>query len=139
MDAIEVLPPEQPDGVFSPDDLAVLNENRRLRKMLIGQLIQGNKIPDDKADKTLLVNLLNGMDAEVISRARVKVAAKTEAAMTDVRHLVAQALIQHNSRSVTRLTARDFEPPSHIGQRETVPGELEVGVINLTMDDIEEN
>lgn len=77
MENIEVIPADQADGPFTADDVATLNETRRLRKLLVKQLVKDNQIPEDKSDKILLVNLINGLDAEVMSRARVKVAAKT--------------------------------------------------------------
>lgn len=138
MNTVEVIPAEKADGVFTAEDLAILNENRRLRRSLIGCLTNGNKIPEDKADKAMLIQLINGMDAEVISRTRVKVAAKSEEALTDVRNLVAQALLQHNTRHITPIALSDLEPPSHIKGKELVFGETEIGTINLTMDDIEE-
>ena len=139
MENIEVIPADQADGPFSSDDIATLNETRRLRKLLVKQLVKDNQIPEDKSDKILLVNLINGLDAEVMTRARVKVAAKTEEALTDVRHFVAQALLQHNSRRPKTITSAAFEPPPGVERKTLVPGEAEIGVINLTMSDIEEN
>ena len=139
MTTLEVIPAEKSDGVFSSEDLAILSQNRRLRQSLIRSLTDGIKIPEDKADKAMLIQLMNGTDAEIISRARVKVAAKSEEALTDVRNLVAQALLQHNNRTIKPLALQDLEPPSSIKARELVPGETEIGTINLTMSDIEEN
>ena len=138
MENVEVIPAPQSDGAFTSDDIATLNETRRLRKQLNGQLTQGGKLPEDKSDKILLTNLINGLDAEVLSRARVKVAAKTEEAMTDVRNLVAQALLRHNTARPVQVTHKDLEPPTHVSFRETVPGETDIGFINLTIEDIEE-
>lgn len=138
METVEVIPAPQSDGAFTSDDLATLNETRRLRKMLIGQLMQEGKIPEDKADKALLTNLLNGLDAEVISRARVKVAAKTEEAVSDVRSMVAHALLQHRTNRPGPFSHKELEPPSHVQFRETVPGETDIGFINLKIEDIEE-
>lgn len=66
----------QDDGVFSLDDKRVLDENRKLRRKLISLLTDGDKLPEDKSDKAMLINLMNGLDSEIISRARLKVSAK---------------------------------------------------------------
>ena len=139
MNTLEVIPAEKSDGVFTSEDLAILSENRRLRQSLIRSLTNGSTIPVDKADKAMLVQLINGTDSEIIARTRVKVAAKTEEAMTDVRNLVAQALLQHNGRHMKAISASDLEPPSHNQPKALVHGETEIGTINLTMNDIEEN
>ena len=136
--SVEVLPRESADGPFSSSDLALLSENRNLRRELIKQLAPSGKVPIDKADKSMLLNLINGMDAEIIARARVKVAAKTEEALTNITAMVGQALLQHKAVPVADISDEALELPSHVNVPEPVPGQMDIGVIGLTIADVQE-
>lgn len=137
---VEVLPPSQGDDLFSAEDNRVLSQNRALRRRLIGLLTETSSgsvvIPEDKADKALLVNLLNATDSEIMGRARLKVAAKTEEAMTNMTGVVAEALRQCKIERPVATGERLISLPRHITIDDIVPGEMEIGVINVTLEEL---
>lgn len=138
---IEVLPPEesQSDPLFNRTDLDILAENRALRKALIGQLAPKGRLPMDKSDKTMLLALMNGLDSEVLTRARIKVAAKTEESVNDIRAMVSHALLNCSIPRAKPFSEADLKEPDHIKFKPPVPGQMDIGVKNLTMQDIEED
>lgn len=128
----------QDDGVFSSDDKRVLDENRKLRRKLISLLTDGDKLPDDKSEKAMLINLMNGLDNEIISRTRLKVAAKADQNTTNLTSLVAQALMQYRPDQHEESLPRVLELPSELKTDDMVPGETDIGNIVISIDEVSE-
>lgn len=128
----------QDDGVFSPEDKRVLDENRQLRRRLISLLTEGDKLPEDKSDKAMLINLMNGLDSEIIGRTRLKVAAKADQNTTNLTSLVAQALMQYRPDQHEELLPRVLELPSELKIDDMVPGETDIGNIVISIDEVSE-
>ena len=123
------------DGVFSPDDKRVLDENRRLRRKLISLLTEGDKLPEDKSEKAMLINLMNGLDSEIIGRTRLKVAAKANENTSNLTSLVAQALMQYRPDQHEASTSRILELPSDVKIEDLVPGETDIGNIVISIEE----
>lgn len=128
----------QDDGVFSPEDKRVLDENRQLRRRLISLLTEGDKLPEDKSDKAMLINLMNGLDSEIIGRTRLKVAAKADQNTTNLTSLVAQALMQYRPDQHEEILPRVLELPSELKIDDMVPGETDIGNIVISIDEVTE-
>lgn len=128
----------QDDGVFSPEDKRVLDENRQLRRRLISLLTDGDKLPEDKSEKAMLINLMNGLDSEIIGRTRLKVAAKADQNTTNLTSLVAQALMQYRPDQHEELLPRVLELPSELKIDDMVPGETDIGNIVISIDEVSE-
>ena len=128
----------QDDGVFSLDDKRVLDENRKLRRKLISLLTDGDKLPEDKSDKAMLINLMNGLDSEIISRARLKVSAKANETTSNLTSLVAQALMQYRPDQHEEHAPRILELPSDIMIEDLVPGEMDIGNIVISIEEFTE-
>lgn len=128
----------QDDGVFSPEDKRVLDENRQLRRRLISLLTEGDKLPEDKSDKAMLINLMNGLDSEIIGRTRLKVAAKADQNTTNLTSLVAQALMQYRPDQHEESLPRVLELPSELKIDDMVPGETDIGNIVISIDEVTE-
>lgn len=128
----------QDDGVFSPEDKRVLDENRQLRRKLISLLTEGDKLPEDKSEKAMLINLMNGLDSEIIGRTRLKVAAKADQNTTNLTSLVAQALMQYRPDQHEELLPRVLELPSELMIDDIVPGETDIGNIVISIDEVSE-
>ena len=126
----------QGDGVFGVEDTEILAETRTLRRQLIKQLAINGKLPDDKSDKIMLTQLLNDLDGQVISRARTKIAAKTEDNNTNMNALIAQALMKHRVGTPNPLATQDMTLPKEFSAGEIVPGETSQGVNNVTMSEL---
>jgi len=125
------------DGLFSEEDTLALNANRSLRRLLINSLSPTGKVPEDKADKSMLIQLMNGMDSEIIGRARLKVAAKTDENVTNLTGLVAQALMKHKVNAPVRTGPREVTLPATIKVTNPVPGEMDQGVVRVTLEEIQ--
>lgn len=139
VDEVEVIPASQEaDDIFSSEDLAALNENRKLRRALIRMLSKGDKLPEDKADKTALIQLMAAADAEILTRARIKVAAKSEEAANNLANAVGSALKNFKIPPRPVITKEAFEVPAHIKAPTPVPGNMDIGNIPLTMADLED-
>ena len=128
----------QDDGVFSLDDKRILDENRKLRRKLISLLTDGDKLPEDKSDKAMLINLMNGLDSEIISRARLKVSAKANETTSNLTSLVAQALMQYRPDQHEEHAPRILELPSDITIEDLVPGEMDIGNIVISIEEFTE-
>lgn len=128
----------QDDGVFSPEDKRVLDENRQLRRRLISLLTEGDKLPEDKSDKAMLINLMNGLDSEIIGRTRLKVAAKADQNTTNLTSLVAQALMQYRPDQHEEILPRVLELPSELKIDDMVPGETDIGNIVISIAEVSE-
>ena len=126
------------DGVFSPGDKRVLDENRRLRRKLISLLTEGDKLPEDKSEKAMLINLMNGLDSEIIGRTRLKVAAKANENTSNLTSLVAQALMQYRPDQHEAPTSRILELPSDVKIEDLVPGETDIGNIVISIEEFTE-
>lgn len=135
------------NGVFHVDDLNLLVKNRKLKEKLISKLVGPNEdspnIPVENADKSMLMGLIESIDREVLSRTKIKVAAKVEESNGNIKDLAVQLLMNFKPRQASSVPDVPLEqlmqPPSDIQARAPVPGETEIGTVNLTLKDIEEN
>ena len=126
------------DGLFSAEDLDTLKENRRLRKALINNLAKDDKVPFDKADKSMLISLLSGLDSEILTRARIKVAAKTEETASNLTQLVGQALMSYKPSAGEPVKPRITTLPDTVKATNIVPGETDFGNRQITLDDLKD-
>lgn len=125
------------NDVFDEEDNKLLAENQALRKLLISQLTSdGKSVPMDKADKNLLVALMNGVDTSIYTKARVKVASGAEKSMNDFTELARQVILNH--RNTPRVfTPASLEPPPELTFRDPVPGDDVMGLVNLKPEDLD--
>jgi len=137
---VEVLPAvENDDPVFNPVDAAILKNNRDLKINLIKKLTPNGNLPADKDQTTALLALMSSLDSEVLTRARIRVAAKTENGVSDLRALVAQALLNKPVKKPQAFSPKAIEAPAGMKFAQPVPGAMDVGVVNLTLKDLEVN
>lgn len=138
---VEVLPPEESGpSLFSEDDQKILDLNKKIRRKILTQLSKdGSEIPEDKADRSLLLKTMEMADAEVIARARLKVAAKIGDDMANLTDVVGKALLtmKVETASAAPITAEQLaQVPSHVPPPHVVPGLLDQGVIPVKLDEI---
>lgn len=127
------------DGLFSADDLASLKENRRLRKALVTALAGDGKVPADRSEKTMLISLMAGIDNEIIGRARLKVAAKTEEQMTNLTGLITQTLLHCKVEPIPNAPPRNMSLPDSIKTGPVVPGEMATGLAPVSLKELHGN
>lgn len=109
-----------------------------IRKEAIDKLISKGKIPENKDEKSLLISLLDGMDRTVLSRAKVKVDAKTNDISTQANVLVAKLLTKVNPKAIMLNNFTDtIQVPvldSTIPKPSLIEGETLIGTVNETFD-----
>lgn len=126
---------ENSEGFFTPDEEARLLSNRNIRAKLVTALVgEGDdvKLPGEKEDKSLLIQLLDGMDREIMTRGRMKAASKEASQFANAAAMVANSLLKHK---VGPPANRAVELPSSIPEVEAVPGEKDDGMILLRKED----
>ena len=117
-------------------DESVLDYTQRLRKRVVDRLTMDDKLPEDPKEIITLNTVLDSMDRTALGSIR----AKREGEVGDLTKQ-ATALIQEVMRRIgnkdifaTPVAAPRTVPeiPEQIANPPTVPGELEVGIANMT-------
>lgn len=122
---------------LSPEDLKTLNEINELRGKLIKKLVgEDASIPSENSDKNLLVSLMHGIDSSVLAKAKLKAAQKNEESFSNMASVIARALANHRPGQTEFDGERIIDIPSDVPPVETVPGEMDIGMINLTKADL---
>lgn len=127
------------DGVFSKADREELEELRLLRKDLVRMMTRdesGNlTLPDKTSDKVLLAQLLDGSERMIMTKARLKVASKTSDGLGNLADAVAKAL-KGFKPAASIASPSDRVIPGEYLHVETVPGEMDIGNLPMTMQEI---
>lgn len=130
--------PSGNEAVFLKDELQILNSNRKIRQQLVKNLIgETYKLPDENADKTALLHLLDGLDKDAVQRAKLRLASKANDTMTDIKAVVAEALKRHRPTPSRPDGQRPSLSTLEYELTDAVPGELDQGMIPLSSKDID--
>lgn len=124
--------PNETDDVFEKDDSILLTENRNLKRQLIKNLAPEGTVPGSTSEKILLMGLINSVDQEIMTRTKIRIDRKSDKEGNDLRAIVANALLNCRPPK-NKVTEQDFVPPSDIKDRDALPGELDVGLIPLSI------
>ena len=124
--------PNETDDVFEKDDTVLLTENRNLKRQLIMNLAPKGAVPGSTSEKILLMGLINSMDQEIMTRTKIRIDRKSDKEGNDLRAIVANALLSCRPPK-NKITEQDLLPPPDIKDRDALPGELDVGLIPLTI------
>ena len=124
------------------DDLTSLNDKRlldltmRKREEVINALTNKGVIPEDKADKALLVSMLDGIDRTILSKSRIKADTKIEDSNGQATSLIANILSSFNSKNVISVDSNReipvlvFDDPSIT----FIEGDMDTGTQNKRFD-----
>jgi hypothetical protein len=126
------------DQLFTKEEQDMLDQINGLRKKLIEKLTggTGDVIPAEASDKALLVNLINGAEAQTLTKVKLRAQNKSDQAIGNAAAFVARALINYRPGQNTSDAPRITEVPTSVPKVETVPGEMDIGVINLSEKDL---
>jgi len=124
------------DTVFNSEDTSILLNNRRIRTMMLTSLIKDGKPPVTNEDQKLALALMKDLDGEVLTRAKIKVASKTEQGLTNLTTLVGKALASYRPAEHVPVASDKRQLPGSIKPSNVVPGEMDVGMLPLTIEDI---
>lgn len=113
------------------DDDVLLNKTLSIRNVVIDQLFKDNKIPNDKEDRELLFRAMEGMDKTILARAKNKI---DKEANTDVKEMnaIALAILEKTRPAHIKQGVEAPTLPSDIKVTNPIPGETDVGTVNLT-------
>jgi hypothetical protein len=118
-------------GSISTVDSLLLEKTNRIREQIVDDLIVDG-LPKTEEDRSFLMESLNGLDRQIISKARIKNDEKSN----NTASLISQILLK-TSRTVMSNTHTTIpELPSELELSEIVPGAMDIGVINLSQDEI---
>lgn len=133
---VEVLPAQAGDTLFSSRDQAILDANRNLRIKIISDLAGKGTLPRENADKAALITLMKHVDDEVMTRAKIRVASKQNDEANDLNNMLVQALLTTKAGKKKNFTPKALEVPKDISFAQPVPGQTDVGMVNLRMKDV---
>lgn len=138
---VEVLPPmAAKDSIYEASEDAILIENRLLRQQLIKLLVTNEsgqvQVPKSTSEKLLLDQLLNGVDKEVTTRAKLRIASKTSDELGNLAGAVAKALRSHNVSRSRQASPEDRVLPDSIKVYDPIPGEMDIGTKTFTVQEI---
>jgi regulator of replication initiation timing len=132
--------PKVKDAVFSEEENSILLENRKLRRVLTNLLTTDETgktvLPKGTADKALLAQLIDGMDKEATTRAKLRIAVKANDNAANLTALAARTLIGHKVPVRKPSSPEQRALPSDVQVPDIVPGETDIGVTTFTLETI---
>lgn len=131
--------PAARSAIFDEKDTVELDDIQKLRKDLTKILTTNEegklKIPEKSADKVLLAQLLDGSERLIMTKARLKVASKTTDELGNLADAVAKTLRGFKPSTIAALpTDRDI--PAEYLRIDVVPGEMDIGNLPMSIDDL---
>jgi len=123
------------DNLTSENETRLLDLTMRTREEIIKKLTKDG-VPEDRADKALLVSMLDGVDRTILSKSRIKVDSKISDNQAQTASLIANVLGSINSKSV-RSYDEHREIPQLInidGETKFIEGELDTGTQSNSFD-----
>lgn len=131
--------PAARSALFDEGDEQELNDVQRIRKELTTLLITDEsgkmKVPGSTSDKVLLAQLLDGRERQVMTKSRLKIAAKTEENNGNLADAIAKTLRGFKSAPKLALPI-DREIPAELLQIDVVPGEMDIGNLPMSINDL---
>jgi hypothetical protein len=109
-----------------------------VRESIVKHLLTKGPVPEDKADKMLLISALDGMDRTILSRAKIKLDSKTNDIAANSNSIIANLLQRISPKQIA---SNNYNPDlvipvlsTDIELLETVDDEVTIGTIEETFD-----
>lgn len=130
---------EYGDAAVSSEDLIDqqdLVNTQDIRRKVISTVMKGGQIPADVEDRRYLFMALDGIDKQILTRRKVKAEERASQTKTATANLIADILLQTQNRNkqIPAEPAKTNLDENYHTQ--TVPGQLDVGTINIAIDQI---
>lgn len=127
------------DSALSSEDLVDqqdLLRTQTVRRKVIDTVMKDGKVPEDIEDRKYLFLALDGLDKQILTRRKVKAEERASQTKTATANLIADILLQTQTkaRALNAEPAKTTLDESH--QTKLVPGQLEIGTINIGIDEI---
>ena len=125
------------DSFIDDQGLIDLEYTRNLRRRMVDEIILNSKgkIPEDKSDREALFRAIDGLDVQVLSKARIKAQDKSNQAANSIAGSIAE-LLKAKKRNKSVVIEREEEVPS-LPKDVTVvpvPGETDTNPEQLNFD-----
>lgn len=123
-------------NLTSDNEARLLELTMSKREEIIKTLTKNGSVPEDKADKALLVSMLDGIDRTILSKSRIKVDSKISDNQAQATSLIANILTSINTK-VTKNIDEQREIPQlliNIEEATFIEGELDTGTQNNNFD-----
>ena len=128
---------ENDDGVFISDEEIDLNLTQSVRRKLVMDLTKDEKIGDDIEKANLLLKTLEGMDKQVGTKAKLRIAKKSTDKTNNMAAVVAVLLNGDMTLPMpTNLPKVDTAKPLDYVVDNYVPGERDLGRVAISMDEL---
>ena len=123
--------------VFVSDEQIDLNRTQAVRRQLVTDLMKDDKIGDNIEKANLLVKVLDGMDKQVGTKAKLRIAHKAADTTNNMAAMVAAMLNGDMTLPIRNdLPVVDTTKPLDYVVDKYVPGEKDLGRVVISMDDL---
>lgn len=123
-------------NLTSDNEARLLELTMSKREEIIKTLTKNGSVPEDKADKALLVSMLDGIDRTILSKSRIKVDSKISDNQAQATSLIANILTSINTKVIKNIDEQREIPQLLINIEEAtfIEGELDTGIQNNNFD-----
>ena len=121
--------------IMDLEDQARLELTLRTRQNIITDLMKSGKAPEDRSDRAFLVQMLDGLDRTVLTKAKIKSDDQAAKNQADSAKLIADALLRVPTRHNTVPRTESLEVID-LPAIEVVDGETSIGVQTFKYDEI---
>jgi len=125
------------EQTFSPEDQDLLNKTQSIRISIAQKLTQSNPIPEDSDEKRLLVQVLDGIDKQVLMKTKIKSDDQNQKTQQHTANVIAELLLKTNKAMIeapidnsAKLLSDNYKPDT------IVPGQLDTGCIEVDPQEI---
>lgn len=120
------------------EDQARLNRTQDIREKIVAATMKNGAIPVDRDDREFLMKAIEGIDRQVLSKAKIKSDDQNSKAQTEAASMIASLLLQAGQQHKAANHARAerelvLDMPD---LKDIVPGETDIGVHTFTYGDI---
>ncbi len=125
------------DELLSLEDKRKLNLTASVRENIIVTLTKDGKIPQDKDSQTLLIKALDGLDNNTLNQAKLKVDKEKNDSNQGISDTITNFLLRYHGEPVkSEEINTQFELDNSHTLNDIVPGETDIGTMNLTIEEI---
>jgi hypothetical protein len=125
------------EQTFSPEDQRVLNKTQSIRISIAEKLTKSDPVPGDSDEKRLLVQVLDGIDKQVLMKTKIKTDDQNQKTQQQTATIIAELLLKTNKAIIEspldnslKLLSDNYKPDT------IVPGQLDTGCVEINPEEI---
>jgi hypothetical protein len=125
------------EQTFSPEDQNILNKTQSIRINIAERLTQSNPVPADSDEKRLLIQVLDGMDKQVLMKTKIKADDQNQKTQQHTASIIAELLLKTNKAIIEAPLDNSVKLLSDSYKLDTiVPGQLDTGCVEIDPQEI---